>query len=357
MISFQKRPSLATKEPCRCFGKTLDLFLPICIIHRVRNKLRLFAILALAFLALLGGFVWWSMPPKEPTYKGKPLSFWLEGYDWQRGILGSPKPTRTEADAAVHAIGTNGIPTLLRMLQKHNRLPFALEFYRWVNTQRFHKVNWEYRFPEEDGHDAMLAFHELGLNTGNILEELTRIYDSNPHTMSRQFVVAVASSTSTNAQDCLPLFLRALKDTNDFFVRADAAVALAKIHAPADVAVPALINSLKDPELMVRTEAIYSLAEYGAEAREALPELKKIIADEIARANGYTNVGPSTRGWLAWGFSFGDAHARRPVNPFQCDILRTARDSVSRIQKSTSGDYLDGNKFWHGPPQTNNPAD
>src|SRR5215469_11736120 len=61
-------------------------------------------------LALLGGLAWEVLrtkDPPEPVYQGKRLGEWLAGYN-------GPSP---ETDEVVRRLGTNAIPTLLRMLR------------------------------------------------------------------------------------------------------------------------------------------------------------------------------------------------------------------------------------------------
>ena len=54
--------------------------------------------------------------PKEPSYRGKPLHFWLQTYA-PSSSSGRGSPARSEADDAVRHIGTNCFAALLRMLR------------------------------------------------------------------------------------------------------------------------------------------------------------------------------------------------------------------------------------------------
>ena len=62
---------------------------------------------------------------REPVYRGKPLSVWLQRYIQGGSYIGFwPEP---EADEAIRQIGTNAIPTLLLMLREHDsKLKLAL---------------------------------------------------------------------------------------------------------------------------------------------------------------------------------------------------------------------------------------
>ena len=71
-------------------------------------------------ICLLALIVWWFLIPREPAYQGKSLSTWLRDFDFrsQQGAA---------ARAAVRAIGTNSLPTLIGYLT-HRDKPFKLRF-------------------------------------------------------------------------------------------------------------------------------------------------------------------------------------------------------------------------------------
>jgi hypothetical protein len=76
-------------------------------------------LLLLAGLVLAFGVYMLFIRESEPSYKGKPLSFWVEGLN--------PSPARTnradrspgvpEAPEAIRQIGSNAIPYLLKWIQ------------------------------------------------------------------------------------------------------------------------------------------------------------------------------------------------------------------------------------------------
>lgn len=107
------------------------------------RKRLLLVIASLAMLAFIAVF-WKMLPPKEPVYAGKPLSYWLMAYD-----MAVPKdpfaPSEPDAEAAIRAIGTNAIPTLLQFLQKADSR-MVLRFYRFTQRQQLFKLKWKYRY-------------------------------------------------------------------------------------------------------------------------------------------------------------------------------------------------------------------
>ncbi len=50
---------------------------------------------------------------------------------------------------------------------------------------------------------------------------------------------------------------------------------LGKIHTNSALAVPALTRSLRDPDEVIRQDAVTGLASFGNEAKPAVPELTK----------------------------------------------------------------------------------
>lgn len=304
----------------------------------MRKKLRVgLAVLVVAIFFILGAMVWWTMPPKEPLYQGKPLSYWLSAYDWGPTDPLKSRPTEAEADRALRAAGTNAFPTLLRML-KEKDTTWKQRVTQWayrhrVDTAILAKSHLQYRHPAADGHEATKAFEQLGAQSVNLAPELTRVYDLNANGYSRQFAVMAATYAAPKAKETVPLLLRAIADTNDFILRIDGAVALGKIRAPAEMAVPALIKALSDPEEPVRVETAFTLAEYGIEAKAAVPELQKMMDAELAR--GISKDGYHF-GALGWGFCSGDANHIKtnksfPSMVFQCDSYAAAQTALSKI--------------------------
>lgn len=77
---------------------------------------RLTALSLLTLIILLAGWIIWQIGPvsyqPEPTYLGKPLTVWLQAYQ-----PGTPVP---QSDQALRAMGTNCLPTPLRLLLRND---------------------------------------------------------------------------------------------------------------------------------------------------------------------------------------------------------------------------------------------
>ena len=75
---------------------------------------RLRIAVALLEVGLVAGLLWQAIRQREPLYQGKPLAFWLRGFelDDQPGKL-----SFSDAVEAVRQTGTNALPILLSMLR------------------------------------------------------------------------------------------------------------------------------------------------------------------------------------------------------------------------------------------------
>lgn len=328
-----------------CLWEEIEIMALTRILEGMRKHLRNGRVAAVVALCLaLSGVVWWKLPPREPVYDGTPLRYWLSGYD--ATVSGRKKrPTQPRADEVIREIGTNTIPTLLSMLdERESALGLRLDVL--ARQQKIFKINWEYRHAYDDSYDAVKAFRVLGPQTVDLMPQLIKIYDKNLHPYSRQSIVAIVASSAPRAPETEAFLMQALADTNDFIVRMNAAVALGEIHAPASVAVPALIRALSDPENGVRYWAVVSLAEYGKEARAATPALKKVIEEEMANSGSISRrinlmatmdgVGPP---W-GWRYTFGNASALHAAMlttfpPNQYDVFAVAKQALEKIDRNS----------------------
>jgi HEAT repeat protein len=96
----------------------------------------------------------------------------------------------------------------------------------------------------------------------------------------------------SKAEIAVPALLRSLHDPESY-VGFDAAAALAKIGSPS---VPGLINALKNDDARVRHSAAYALGEMGPQAERAIPTLIQKLADtdpqvRSSSASSLTEIG------------------------------------------------------------------
>jgi HEAT repeats len=237
----------------------------------------LIAVAAIAVLAVLAWTVLRSSAP-EPVYQGKPLSYWLQGYDVGPAMnMVSVK----EADEAVHAICTNAIPTLLQMLRAHDS-PLKTELLVWA--KRHHIPGIHYARPINLNFEASLAFYALGSQATNAIPDLIDILDQNISDGSINWTAAVLGSMGPRAAAAVPALLRVPKNTNGF-AYGSVLYALGRIHAKPDEAVPVLITALKDPSAANRSSAIFALGRFQGDAKSAVPALVTIINEPSNNSN------------------------------------------------------------------------
>src|SRR5579859_633605 len=99
-------------------------------------------LLAGLLIALITALVWFVSQSHEPEYEGKPLSYWLTGYDpssyHRTGTNDPPPPTSRQADEAIRAMGVDAIPGLLRNLRPESKL--RTNVIAVLQQQRFIKI-------------------------------------------------------------------------------------------------------------------------------------------------------------------------------------------------------------------------
>jgi HEAT repeat protein len=227
----------------------------------------LIAILAVAALLLL-------RPDPEPLYEGKPLTYWLRGFD-----PGSTPSAQENAREAVQQLGTNALPTLLRLLRTKDS-QFKLELLQLANKQ--HLINIKWRTAWTGYNETVRAFRCLGPLSRPAVPQLIQIYRerlSNPSGRDELIIAQVFGAIGPAASDAVPQLIQAATDTNHPVIRLYAVGALAGIHTRPDLTLPACIKALHDPVDAVRAEAIAGLDAFGTNAQFAVPDLVKALAD------------------------------------------------------------------------------
>jgi hypothetical protein len=234
---------------------------------RKRKIIALLLVLAAVLLAII-----YSLPPREPVYAGEPLSYWLKGYDLYEGS----EPGRQKADEIMREAGTNAIPTLLGMLRERDT-PWKLKLIALAQKQ--HVITIRHVEPYRRYAQAASAFATLGSDGKVAVPELIEIYEMNLSPSSLVYVEWVFASIGPAARQAIPSLLRSATSTNAG-ARANAILALGRIHAEPKAVVPALIANLRNPDSFTRSQAALALREYGPDAKEAVPVLIEVSKDQ-----------------------------------------------------------------------------
>src|SRR5579884_571214 len=144
--------------------------------------------LVLLLAIVIGALVWLAMPPKEPVYKGKTLTYWLAHYAISGPDGQEPTNQMNECKEAVQHIGTNAIPVLLRMLKAKDS---TLKLKLMDLAERQNYVHLPLRSIEDDKMVVPLGFMLLGDAGTNAIPELINIYEHPPSDESKEVINAI----------------------------------------------------------------------------------------------------------------------------------------------------------------------
>ena len=140
----------------------------ICNFESLSNRWSI--ALGLILVGVLGWFAWEALSRREPLYAGKPLSFWLKGFDI--GYNNPQKPGNSESVEAVREAGTNAIPALLRLLRSRDS-DLIHRFTRLLAKQRM--IHVDYVTADRQRWVAREGFGALGLCAKPAIPELVAV--------------------------------------------------------------------------------------------------------------------------------------------------------------------------------------
>jgi hypothetical protein len=294
----------------------------------------------------MGVIAWEMRRPTEPVYKGKPLRYWLDALSPSLGSssggiqAGRDPPTQGEAYLALHQIGSNGIPTLLRMLQTPN--PSIID--RLVTlTRKQHIVRIPFE-PANLNEKAFLGFAALEKEASNAVPQLIEIFEKNNASFPQSAAPAILGKIGPASEPAIPALLRGLGGANRP-VRCNAIFALGQIHAQPKLVVPALIKCLNDSDLYVLVSAVHALGAFGKDARVAVPALLELRRKTPAAGAGET--------WPIWGLGsssvemFSGPFTSVSGGPMTPDLAETLAQTLKLIDPEAAlGNLFDK---WYGP--------
>ena len=280
----------------------------------------------LLLLAVLGGGVfWWKAVYREPSYQGKPLSFWIEEIKTKAftqvtngGRIIFPA---LEAAAAIRAIGAPALPGLLAAVQREETwwqrasgvvgsrmspqyrglIPLPAPFDSWgeaffrIEVANFGRQATPASIPlllaamESSRPEVRsTAVGSLGQITNGPLEVLSAVIrgasDVDPETRFRAF--ASLRRFGAAASNAVPAALAALgreRGGADEYEQVLAAALLGSLGGAATVAIPALQAAAgRSKYSRVRVEAAIALWRIRRQAPDALPALMDAFKDSDA---------------------------------------------------------------------------
>ena len=291
-----------------------------------RRRILLFVLVGLVVVA---SATWYVLRPREPEYEGRPLSDWLTRSAERGG------PISAQARAALAQAGPQALPVLLRLLRARDGWPKGwltdlAESQGWlklhlVRADTLHEAalgGFELLGPagepavpklgpwlrdEETAPEAARALVFIGtdrataalirsvpaqpavgallgqpganrLLTPGVMPELCALVSSEnqqARATAGRLLLSVAPAASEVA---VPLLLAALPDAKAD-ARREIIDLMGKLDGHPDLALPALIQSLDDPDAGVRGRAAYGLSRFAANAGTTVGPLRKLLAD------------------------------------------------------------------------------
>jgi hypothetical protein len=263
-------------------------------------------LLLIPCLAIVIGLLTLPRREHEPLYQGQPLSHWV--------LLSQRDDRSDEADKAISEIGTNALPLLMKWIR------YELPGWRGKLAKDNHPIL--QRFVGSFGTtkrellaDASLgAFRILGTNAASAIPELTGLMRNastpqtaframvalsqigtnglpplisaiqNPQYPLRQKAVLTIVFMPASPASCAvttPLLIQCLSNTTDQRIPPVAAMGLGRDKYAPQLAIPALARCLVNAGAseQLRCAAVQSLARFGAQATNALPELTNALTD------------------------------------------------------------------------------
>ncbi len=213
-------------------------------------------------------------------YQGRPLRQWLAFYtqgvtvDARGSVtdtsgLGAAGMPKQDVDKAVVQMGTDAIPTLLRLLGTSDS-PFSRKWVALLQKQHFFKP------PQQAwlGYSqACQAFEALGPAGSNAVPALVNLYRQRVSADSQVFVLDALYAMGSNAVPALAPLLRDGVTKSIPMLHDESVFLVGQVHTQPDVFVPMLIAALGDSKPTARRNAARALGAYGTTAISAVPAL------------------------------------------------------------------------------------
>jgi hypothetical protein len=232
-------------------------------------------LIGLFLASVLAWVVWRASGPREPVFKGRTLTSWLD-HHVPTSSANPPynSPGWHRADEALRAVGSNAVPTLLEMIRAKDPPPWRLKLLQFAGRYRWTRINYSYAFSLHE--EAEYAFEVLGTNAVSAVPELIKLYEED--VLPSSSAARALGHIGRGAKPALPNLIRRFTHTNSN-VRFCAVSAVMYIGGEPSVVVPALTSALQDPSVDVRWNALVGLSGFGTRARPAVPEILKMVDD------------------------------------------------------------------------------
>jgi HEAT repeat len=245
---------------------------------------RTVVVVGIAVLAIAGFGAWfWPKAQDEPVYRGKTLSAWLderyEPYPGSAELTIPPSAVLTkEAEAAVRAIGTRAIPSLMNWLRASDSSGNQIASIVVGRLRVPLRVSGSYELQTR----AAYGLAALGPVAKPVFPEIAAIALKDAQNEGQR-VNAINSLLNSDA-DTMRLLAAGLKNP-DCNIRLSAISALFHIRvAPDEVCLPALEGALEDQDAHVRASACRAITQFEEELEACAAGLEQDDPRYRARA-------------------------------------------------------------------------
>jgi hypothetical protein len=231
---------------------------PLKSYHIIAMRKRSYVTMTITLVVLAAVSMWQALQEREPVYRGKRLSVWLNAYQLH-GLAGvetwQVRMAQQDAEEAVRHTGTNALPVLLRMLRaKDPAWKMAL-----LNlAARQHAIKVTFKPAEEHNYQACCAFGVLGTKARSAVPALVDIINQQLSSHSQGYALAALASIGPLSEEAIP-FLSDWATNADSRRRLYAVNALSGMHAEPSRVLAVLKRAMQDPSPEVRASALRTL--------------------------------------------------------------------------------------------------
>src|SRR5438477_5055437 len=227
-----------------------------------RKAVLLWIAAAFVSVAVVGYALW----PREPRWQGRALSSWAVDLAPDK-----PEGARIAAAAAVRAVGSNAVPLLVHWMRAPVVEPqWKLRLHAWLSRQSLIKVKFE--MAGDRRRKSVLAFEALGDSGQSAVPDLAKLL-CDPDANRRGDAAAALAGIGAAS---VPAALAALQSP-DREVQRLAVWVLGAVAAEPETVVPALLAKIGQADQSLRSGLVRCLGEFGRNAREAVPELTRLL--------------------------------------------------------------------------------
>jgi HEAT repeats len=254
-----------------------------------RKRTAISIVAAAVAAAAIGFWLFYSLSSREPDYRGKRLTAWMEECR-ANTLLYNPHPELAqEAEAAVRRIGTNGLPIYVELIKTRESALKAellkvlpITWARRLHVSALAEYRREIEWRRAWGASCLVA---LGEEAKPAVPALVRLLTDQDQYV-RSAAIMTLGSLGPVASEAVPGLITCLRDP-DPGVRYDAASTLGDIHQMPERAVPALVECLKEyrangKDADIVPVALRSLGQFGAQARPVVAILRELLNDPDA---------------------------------------------------------------------------